>query len=607
MTVKKVDVIISGAGPVGLLLAYDLSMKGHSVAIMDPKIGPTDQSRALLVTSRTMEILDGKGLASDILKEAFVVSGMQMIRNGSVFGKVDACGDVTFPYAIVNMQGTTERVIHTRLERDTECRTLWETELVSYTQDANGVTATVKNNKTGEEYTIEGSYIVGADGSHSKVRKSTPGWTYEGVALGTRFMLADLTLKGDRIEEFSHRMNMFNLGTKVMGMVRIRPVVQEEDDSHIYRVFGNIDSYIKNEEDQHRETHGLVDKSEIAIPTLQEVQEYIDGMTAPFKFEASNIIWTAFFKINERMANGYRRDRAFLVGDAAHCHSPAGGQGMNLGIQDADNLAWKLSYALKGQVANPDKLLDSYETEREPHARATIKATSIGTATGLTDNYVMDLMRQTIITIGFGIPRVREFAFKTLTQQYLCIEPEHSKILGTSDKGLIKVGTFFPDTVPLRKRFFSSGLAVIERRTLRAFLVNVHQLSLVLVNTSYPGNVPNEKLVEAFWKKSRSYPVRRIVIQSPWHTHTTSRPRYVEKNEIEDAENGFFVEDRMDDPISATSRVGMLPLLSKSPTSESQPCVLMIIRPDFYVSHACVIRKEADLEQAYESIDAIFK
>jgi 2-polyprenyl-6-methoxyphenol hydroxylase-like FAD-dependent oxidoreductase len=81
---KNVDVVISGAGPVGLFLAYDLSKKGHSVAIVDPKPGPTDQSRAILVTSRTMEILDGKGLASDVLKEAFISSGMRMIRNGSV-------------------------------------------------------------------------------------------------------------------------------------------------------------------------------------------------------------------------------------------------------------------------------------------------------------------------------------------------------------------------------------------------------------------------------------------------------------------------------------------------------------------------------------------
>jgi 2-polyprenyl-6-methoxyphenol hydroxylase-like FAD-dependent oxidoreductase len=87
MTSKTVDVIVSGAGPVGLLLAYDLAKKGHSVAIVDPKLRPTDQSRALLITSRTVEILDGKGLASDILSEAFISNGMRMIRNGSVVSK----------------------------------------------------------------------------------------------------------------------------------------------------------------------------------------------------------------------------------------------------------------------------------------------------------------------------------------------------------------------------------------------------------------------------------------------------------------------------------------------------------------------------------------
>jgi 2-polyprenyl-6-methoxyphenol hydroxylase-like FAD-dependent oxidoreductase len=110
------------------------------------------------------------------------------------------------------MQGKTEEIINNKLENETDCRVEWETRLESFTQDAESVTATVKNIKSNDEYTIRASYIIGADGSHSAVRKCTPGWTFEGVAIRTKFILADLTLTGDDIETFSHRMNAFNLG-----------------------------------------------------------------------------------------------------------------------------------------------------------------------------------------------------------------------------------------------------------------------------------------------------------------------------------------------------------------------------------------------------------
>ncbi|KAI8887236.1 hypothetical protein K501DRAFT_242649 [Backusella circina FSU 941] len=606
MTSETVDVIVSGAGPVGLLLAYDLAKKGHSVAIMDPKPGPTNQSRALLITSRTMEILDGKGLASEVLREAFITNGMRMIRNGSVLGEISAGGDTSFPYMVGLMQGKTEHIIHKRMEKETDCRVQWESELVTYTQDDQGVTAIVKNNKTGEEYTITAKYIVGADGSHSRVRKENPKWTYEGVAIKTRFLIADVSLDGDNIEEFSRKMNAFSSGNKVLGLVRIRPMVHNDDDSHVFRVFGNLESYEKTGVNQNSSTHGISAKGEQLAPSLEQVQDLLDERTTPYKFKARDLIWSSHFKINERIANGYRRKRAFLAGDAAHCHSPAGGQGMNLGLQDADNLAWKLSAVLNGHVTNIEKLLDSYSTEREPHARKTIETTSSVTSTGLKEGFLVDFTRQCVMTTALAVPQLREYLYKTITQQSLAILPESSKILGTSDKGLIKVGEFFPDTVPLRKRFIPLGESLIERRTFRSFLLNNHRFTLVLVNTSHSTNLPNEKIAKEFWTKSRSYPVRRIVIQSPWHTHTASKPDYVTKDEVQDADNGFYIEERIEDPISVSSRSGLLPLLSKYLNNDSQPSVLLMLRPDMYVTHARIIHNEADLESAYEYVDSVF-
>ncbi|KAI8881007.1 hypothetical protein K501DRAFT_189987 [Backusella circina FSU 941] len=293
--------------------------------------------------------------------------------------------------------------------------------------------------------------------------------------------------------------------------------------------------------------------------------------------------------------------------DAAHCHSPAGGQGMNLGMQDADNLAWKISAVLKGQVVDPESLLNSYETERIPHAKETIKTTSVATETGLKEGYLMNITRQCLMSAVLGIPQMREYAFKTVMQQNLSISSSDSKILGTSDKGLIKSGTFFPDTVPLRKRFVPSGESLIERRSLRSYLTNNHQYVLLFVNTCHPANLPNEDILKTFWKRSKSYPVRRLVIQSPWHAHTTARPEYVTPDEFQDVENGFYIEERIEDTMSVTSRVGLLPLLSKYFGSSQEPSVLLMIRPDFYVTHARVVSNEADLESAYKYIDTVFK
>ncbi|KAI8884706.1 hypothetical protein K501DRAFT_332508 [Backusella circina FSU 941] len=602
---RRVDIIISGAGPVGLLLAYDLSKKGHSVAIVDTKPGPTDQSRALLITARTMDILDAKGLASDVLREAFISSGMRMLKNGSVFGQLDSCGDTVFPYLVILMQGKTEEIICKHMEAETECRVQWETKLESYTQDDDGVTAIISN-KDGNQV-IKANYIVGCDGSHSIVRKSTEGWTYEGVAIRTKFLLADLSLHGEGIEEFSHRMNAFNNGSQVLGMARIRPMVHNDDDAHVFRIVSNIESYTKDEgADQKNPSHGIINAADEEAPDLETIQAILDKMIAPFKFEASNVIWSTYFRINERIANGYRRKRAFIAGDAAHCHSPAGGQGMNLGIQDADNLSWKLSAVLKGQVNNPEELLDSYNTERIPQAQAIIKTTSIGTQTAVTDSALMNFVRQCILSIGFSFPQIREYVFKTVTQQSLCINPLHSKILGTSDKGLISTGTFLPDTVPLRKRFIPAGESIIERRTLRSFLTSIHRFIVILVNTSYSTNLPNEGTVKSFYEyTSKHFPsIKRIVIQSPWHTHTTARLDYVKKED--GIENEFYIEERIEDPISVTSRVGLLSLLSKNSSRSKQPSVLLLVRPDFYVAHARTINEQGDLDSAFEYLNTFF-
>jgi 2-polyprenyl-6-methoxyphenol hydroxylase-like FAD-dependent oxidoreductase len=240
-TETKVDVFVSGAGPVGLFFAYLMASRGHSVYCVDPKPGSTDQSRAILLSSRTMEIFEAKGFAAQVLTEAFVSSGIRMFRHGVMVsmkitklikkilqlltkkssfllhiikaGQIDASGDTSFPHMTLLMQGATERILNDGLEEETDCRVKWNTELVSYTQEDHYVTSIVRNIHTKEEQVIKSTYIVGADGSHSRVRKGNPDWTYEGVAIPTKFCLADLTLRGENIENLMDKTNLFVKGS----------------------------------------------------------------------------------------------------------------------------------------------------------------------------------------------------------------------------------------------------------------------------------------------------------------------------------------------------------------------------------------------------------
>ncbi|KAG0766766.1 hypothetical protein G6F24_003344 [Rhizopus arrhizus] len=589
--ITQVDVLVSGAGPVGLYFSYLMALRGHSVYCLDPKIGPTDQSRALLVTSRTMEILEGKGLAGEFLADGFISSGIRVFR------------DTLFPHMTAVMQSRTEYILTDHLEKSTSCQVHWENELISYTQDDEKVISIVLDKKTGQEHKVQSRYIIGADGSHSRVRKGCPDFTYEGVAIDTKFFLADLTIEGENIKNMRDRMNMFVTHLGFMGMVPINPCSKEKEKEHVFRVFANLEAYQRSETNQNNSTHGLTKKNE--APTLEFIQSFIDKATAPLKFETKDLIWSSYFKINERMANNYRHKRAFLMGDAAHCHSPAGGQGMNLGLQDADNLAWKLSDVLNGYAVHPDELLDSYHAERYPHASATIKTTGNATQTGLSEGYIMKTIRETAIQAAFVIPQIREYAFKNTMQLYVTIDASTSKILGTSDKGLIKPGYFLPDTEPLRQHKFGKRLGIIPRLNLRETLIQNDKFAVIFIGTCYSGANPNKDLMAAFWKYARSYPVKRIVVESSWHVHFNHYPDFVLQQEEHDAQSSFYSEERLDSTLSLTSRSGLLSYFPKY-LSGPTPSAVLFVRPDLYVAQSKIVYNKDDLKAAMEYLNVIY-
>ncbi|KAI8370047.1 hypothetical protein EDC96DRAFT_440202, partial [Choanephora cucurbitarum] len=243
------------------------------------------------------------------------------------------------PYAhnTVIMQSKTEEAFYNRIIKDTSCKIHWNNELISYAQDDNKVISIVRDIHTGEKRTIESKYIVGADGTHSAVRKGSPDWTYLGATINTKFALADFHLKGDDLEDAFSKFNLYlsnnstwYLITKrrvciqmkfmskycivdAFGMVRVN-AIHDQGERPIIRVFGNLEAFERKAEDGGASTHGLRDKSEEVPPNKKEIQEWMDRMCAPTKYEIDELIWSSYFRVNERIANGFRRKRAFLVG-----------------------------------------------------------------------------------------------------------------------------------------------------------------------------------------------------------------------------------------------------------------------------------------------------
>jgi hypothetical protein len=170
--------------------------------------------------------------------------------------------------------------------------------------------------------------------------------------------------------------------------------------------------------------------------------------------------------------------------------------------------------------------------------------------------------------------------------------------LGTSDKGLIKVGDYLPDTGVLRKSIIPYSKKRIERLSLGEILVGCDQYTVLFVGTCFSGTSPNIDMIECFWKSTAIYPVRRLVIESAWHCHLSGQfPKFVSKDERTIAEESFYSEERIDLTISVTNRVGLYPFL---PSSGKAPSVVLVVRPDSYIAHAKLVTSPAEVDEALE-------
>ncbi len=386
------DILIAGGGPTGLMLANQLARRGIRVEIIDRHAGPAMQSRALGVQARTLEIYAQLGLvkrALDLGKRGFGASMWAQGRHMAHVRLDDAGGMVTpYPYILVLGQDDNERIMGEKLG-EFGVSVQWNTELVDFTQDADGVTATLKTSDGGNR-TVRAAYIAGCDGAHSAVRKLSgigfPGAPYEHV-----FFVADVEMTGTMTPE---EVNIYFWRS---GFHLLFPMRGKDH----WRIVGIVPAKLRDRDNLDLDS---------VLPSLRS--------EAGSTLSITSCSWFSTYRIHHRAAERFWDRRAFLLGDAAHIHSPVGAQGMNTGLQDAYNLAWKLALAVSGKA--DVGLLDSYNAERLPVAQRLLATTDRAFKLVVSDNWIAGLLRTKVIAriaaFAMSIGRVRSLAFRTVSQ-----------------------------------------------------------------------------------------------------------------------------------------------------------------------------------------------
>ncbi|GAN00992.1 monooxygenase FAD-binding protein [Mucor ambiguus] len=616
------DVIICGAGPVGLFFAYQMIMQGHSVYICDQKQGPTSQSRAFFVTARSLEIFENNGIAHRLLQEAYVLRGAKLFIEGCETTSIEAddVGEAIFPQLTSIPQSRTESVLASLIEKQATIH--WNTKLESYTtnDDSDFVTAVIVHGDDKTKETVQGKYIVGADGAHSTVRHLDPTWTYEGYSANTQFALADVMLSGPSMNAIKDTFNIFYHSE---GMVLLIPINYDHSrrKSNLFRIIANKGPYERRATPKKDDTitHGICEDDAEHL-SIEEVNEILKARADSLDLTASNPAWLTHFYINSRKANGFRRGKAFLIGDAAHCHSPVGGQGMNLGLQDADNLAWKMSLVLKGSTSNAELLLDSYSIEREPAAENVISQTDNATELAMSVSFVMAIFRYFVSSSSFSLSKLKEYGMSTLLQLHLALEASSPIVNKVPKPPLIEASKFLPETALLLKRSIANDRPehLLERKTLHQIVSNTGKHAALWISTR-PAAYASSPLTSLFWSKLQTSfrdSIRPVIVESMWHVPEYSLAKDIETKISELCENdeqrmviakkleseNFWVEYHPSSSYdSITKMVGLQEHLDKcSADTEHPPSALVIVRPDLYIAHSTLINTEEDIDKAFE-------
>jgi 2-polyprenyl-6-methoxyphenol hydroxylase-like FAD-dependent oxidoreductase len=353
------DVLVVGAGPTGLSLAAQCLRYGLSFVLIDRKDAPTELSKALVVHARTMEIYDQFGSAAEAREQGQPLTKIVFLSEG----KVAAIPDFSdlgrkftpFPYFLVLEQSKNERLLYAHLIAH-GATVQWSTELVDFSQDGDGVRARIVTSD-GTTAELSSRYLVGCDGASSLVRHQL-GLGFKGSTFPRLFYVADVELTLDVPDaEINNDGSTLIAALGENAYVLMAPM---KGDNH-WRFTGNIPDF-----DRHNHDGSVGEDTPFEVIAERAQRQVARPVTI------TKLNWFSKYQVHTRHVEKFGVGRVFVAGDAAHVHTPAGGQGMNTGIQDTYNLAWKLALVTAG--ANP-ALLDTYNEERLANARRLVRST----------------------------------------------------------------------------------------------------------------------------------------------------------------------------------------------------------------------------------------
>ncbi|KTD42503.1 FAD-dependent monooxygenase [Legionella quateirensis] len=382
MIQDNIDVLIIGAGPVGLFCANELTRHGLTCRIIDKKSSLSVRSKALGLHIRTLDVLEDCGLLDEVMKQGLPIEGVVFKSNGTILVSTSFAGiEANRHYLIDLPQNQTETIFYQSLEQK-GVNVEWDTELTHVIQSPTEITATI-NKPDNKIELLNATWLIACDGAHSTVRKQVNA-EFKGSEYKQAWWLADLLIDWDILDThmtvyISDRgpLACFPMGNKRYRLVLTAP------------------------------------QKGTTEPTLHDVTREFN-LRASDPAILSNPVWISQFNIHHRQIQEYRYDRIFFAGDAAHIHSPMGGQGLNTGIQDIYNLIWKLALVDKGK-AKPD-LLNSYHEERFPVGQEVINTTDKMTKLMLITNPVLVALRNLFIRLISSITPIMNYMAKNIAE-----------------------------------------------------------------------------------------------------------------------------------------------------------------------------------------------
>jgi 2-polyprenyl-6-methoxyphenol hydroxylase-like FAD-dependent oxidoreductase len=381
---SQTDVLIVGAGPVGLMLACELRRRGIDCRIIDKYAEFPTTSRANGVQPRAVEVLDSLGVADKIIAESYRAKGFRIVRAGTEVGRIepniaidlDELSDQPYHGMVFANQAVVEKALRDKLI-ELGGQVELQRELRSIKETADGIAADGVDLAAGNVEQVQAKWLVGCDGAHSAVRTLLQ-LSFTGKDYPDQFVQADVYLDGDLPE------GLMTLWLNDQGLLAAIPFREPG----LWRIAAQI----------FPDADGNIPRASVEL-----FQRLLAERAADTTVKILEPVWLSNFVVHHRIVDHYRKGRVFVAGDAAHVHSPIGGQGMNTGIQDAYNLGWKLALVINGA---PEKLLDSYEAERLPVGRKVLQQTDVNHRLRVSGSVLADILMDRIVFPLLRVPAI---------------------------------------------------------------------------------------------------------------------------------------------------------------------------------------------------------